>query len=1582
MGNPYEKNMPPAPADHGFVAMISPTKLVDRINHAVAIENVQVEGLVGNDTFAFDDNVAGDTTNVSGGVGDDKFFVGQIFGEAKALGFDTGLPVTPATKCRGDLDNLTPARCIGLRDSTVGIGDPSDWFGLRDTTRGFLSNGVTHPATLNGGDGNDFFQVYSNQAKLIMNGDNDDDTFILRAFALEGSKSAAIMEQLGVPMEVNLGAGVDYVEYAKNAAVEVHGGDGFDTLMFVGTEFQDGILVSNGTAQICHVKDLEKGILDTDECSFETVLYDEIESVGIQALGGNDLILILSTGTPGGDRTQMKVFGGEHDDVIYIGRDNTSEYSKKWLHGGDLSGIQDPVTVYGESDPLFDEDISTAITLPGETAGTAEPPSPLAGGTKFGDVGIIDATQHNAGVTGRIDQIKQDDVDVQNLTGFGMGTGATIKGVTLPGGVVFNAIDFVDVRLGQGNDSFVVEKTDDIKRDLNGDDELEDIPGFLSTAGVLNATPAKVLYGAEVVPLLISGNNGSDTISLKTADAAVRVVGGAGDDVVNVGSVMPAKPGTLETIHALVDVIGGIGTDTLNLDDSADTESQKLSVRQASVHGLGLHPLGVTYAELETLDVDMGTANEVANVRGTSATTTIHGNAGDERYYVSDVANLDQDTTTDHLLGTLDDIDGALTLDSGAGRHLLMVSDEDTATGDTAAVINATSITGLAPAGITYTTSGSWADGVTVWASQHDDTINLDSTHLTPGVRTVSTLNAGDGNDALTVDLVDGVDGFSVVNGEEGNDTINGASSTLPLVLFGGPGNDDIDGGHAADIVLGDLGWVRYGAADETVLGGGGPGDRTDGVIRPVEQIESRSLATGGTDDIATGDGNDVAFGGTGNDTMDSGANDDVALGDAGEYRRTWPAPQYRSTGHLDAIGGNDTINAGDGRDFVLGQHGNDAIDGGPADDVIAGGHNLAGGLDGADVVHGGSGRDVISGDNAKLDWTPPWRLYDVATVSNPTPPTGSGSGDELHGDDGDDVIFGQAGNDLISGDSGLDDIEGNAGSDNITGNAGQDNIAGGGSANDGLIVTTRIGTGLLDSADTIDGGDDADVIGGDNIRILRVLTATGAPVVDAANGSFVRDIRHFDVAIVGGPAVPSSTNGGDTIDSGGQDDIVFSQGGNDTTRGGAGDDWLEGNDGLDTVFGGGGSDDVLGGGSANDGIIIPTRTGKGLLDDGDRLFGDSRANAGGDADDGHDVVLGDNGRIDRPRLSNGTWTMLNPVAGATYANRVLRVVVMADASPGATSGSDYMRGNGGEDDLYGQFDDGSSSTLAGVGCIDNELVPGAIAGDLICGDAGEDGIVADQGTIVSVKAENMSASAQRVQTNSPFIDETIYARGTVVRVVTLSPIAVGGDDVVFGGDGRDSIHAGAGDDMANAGPGDDAIFGGDGADALWGDIGHDRAYGGFGTDFIDVKPRANVAGIANDGPRWFVVAPFVDRDNVKASTNWSDTHYGGWDADALQADEGGAGPRPGDRLVDWQGAYNVFYVCEGAYGAGRILREFSPNMHDVWQQLAAGDGATTVTVEGASGEVELALVANKEIKDNTNPRHPDHPGHFTCEGS
>ena len=72
-----------------------------------------------------------------------------------------------------------------------------------------------------------------------LNGGDDDDTFIIQAFALAGST-----EDHRALTDISGDAGADFIQYAVNAPVNINGGDGFDTVIIIGTEFGDDFVVT------------------------------------------------------------------------------------------------------------------------------------------------------------------------------------------------------------------------------------------------------------------------------------------------------------------------------------------------------------------------------------------------------------------------------------------------------------------------------------------------------------------------------------------------------------------------------------------------------------------------------------------------------------------------------------------------------------------------------------------------------------------------------------------------------------------------------------------------------------------------------------------------------------------------------------------------------------------------------------------------------------------------------------------------------------------------------------------------------------------------------------------------------------------------------------------------------------------------------------------------------------------------------------------------------------------------------------------------------------------------------------------
>ncbi|HEX6290153.1 MAG TPA: calcium-binding protein [Herpetosiphonaceae bacterium] len=866
----------------------------------------------------------------------------------------------------------------------------------------------------------------------------------------------------------------------------------------------------------------------------------------------------------------------------------------------------------------------------------------------------------------------------------------------------------------------------------------------------------------------------------------------------------------------------------------------------------------------------------------------------------------------------------------------------------------------------------------------------------------------GEGSD----DLLYGQGGDDTLGGGSGDDYLEGnAGSDL---LQGDDGNDDLVGGTGRINDDGPQGVDGRLDADDHLLGGAGfdvlAGDNALLVRTLVDGKWQRNTFNAGIrhETRILRDIDSPHFGSvSGGDTLEGGDDDDLLYGQ----------------------GSNDTLSGNADDDLLEGNAGGDTLHGNAGQDDIVGGTVQADLTDAADTITGDDAADVIIGDNGSV--TRPlaaglWQLdqntqavlrdvtlYDVQLAGGTVAGNRSG-GDTISGGGEHDRIFGQGDNDTISGGDSFDYIEGNHGADTISGDAGEDDIIGGSSADDGVIDADRVGNRLLDGADTIFGddgtsataGEDSDVIAGDNARIGRAASGDGAWRLDPNTGDVVRTITLFDVERLGGTVSPQAS-GSDRIFGEDGRDLIFGQGnsspnadgdsrldedpadgvdndrdgresatstgydcldgsdndgdgqadaadtscaaatdedgGGDELHGGAGPDSIEGNHGSDWIFGDDDEDDLLGGNSAGDGVIGGTVAPTNLLDGHDVM-------QGGDDDD---VLLADNATIERETNGQGIWQKL--VGGLGAYDLVKRITTM-EQTPEQTGayGDDHLRGNAGHDDLYGQ-----------------------LGGDLLEGNAGEDAIVGDLGRITN-RIED-GTREREIAPQQPFISDTIFVEGTLTRQVDLFSFVTGdgaeGDDTLLGGDGDDSLHGGAGYDLLN-GDGDadvtgstdqDRVFGGDGNDALWGGRDHDHLWGGYGDDYLDVKPRPDT-----DSPEWFTYGGPESYDGI-------DYAYGGWGQDALQANVGDTGPVPGDRLMDWVGAYNVYYVCPGAYGEWMITRSLSPGMIRFLQELAEGDGADNTANRTSSGFRELAMVFSNETKDNANPVHPDNPGHFTC---
>ena len=314
-----------------FVAMLNSDRNLERLNY-YNLEKVNIESLDGNDEFFIDDTSA--VFQIDSGAGNDRFQIGQLFRTE--------------------------------RDAAARI-DPFDVFETTSTTVGFVSNGVSEDLTINGGPDGDTIIVFRNRANLILNGDDGNDTFIVQAFALEGSTEPEARSRNNI--SVTGGADADFIQYAVNAPVNINGGDGFDTVIVIGTELGDDFVVT------------EDGVFG----SGLNVNFIGVELLQVDGSAGDDRFFIQGTGV--GFRTEVS--GGLGEDTFNVGGNAPPIVSKDLLGH---SGVVEHAVDGSATGSLFD-----VVKVAGISANVADNDEPAIrlvqseGTTRVSEEGMVDS---------------------------------------------------------------------------------------------------------------------------------------------------------------------------------------------------------------------------------------------------------------------------------------------------------------------------------------------------------------------------------------------------------------------------------------------------------------------------------------------------------------------------------------------------------------------------------------------------------------------------------------------------------------------------------------------------------------------------------------------------------------------------------------------------------------------------------------------------------------------------------------------------------------------------------------------------------------------------------------------------------------------------------------------------------------------------------------------------------------------------------------------------------------------------------------------------------------------------------------
>nr|WP_282449291.1 hypothetical protein [Roseibium sp. CAU 1639] len=497
---------------------------------------------------------------------------------------------------------------------------------------------------------------------------------------------------------------------------------------------------------------------------------------------------------------------------------------------------------------------------------------------------------------------------------------------------------------------------------------------------------------------ILDGQGGLDTVDYSTSSAGVAVnlgvnyAGGGdatGDRISNFERIRGSEhDDRLVGSDAGNRLFGGAGNDFLDGGGSGDL-----------LYGEGGNDILVGGAGADF--VDGGVGKDTADYSSSSAGVAINLKVG---YANGGDATGDTLTSIENLIGsnyndTLRGDEGNNVLAGGLGRDLLDGQGGlDTADYSTSS------------AGVAINLAAGYASGGEATGDTLTSIENLTGTNFNDTLR---------GDDSGNI--ISGGQGRDILDGQGGLDTVDYSTSSAGVAVnlgvnYAGGGDatgdrisnfERIRGSEHDDRLVGsDAGNRLFGGAGNDFLDGGGSGDLLYG--------------EGGNDILVGGAGADFVDGGVGKDTADySSSSAGVAINLKVGYANGGDATGDTLTSIENLIGSNynDTLRGDEGNNVLAGGLGRDLLDG-------------QGGLDTADYSTSSAGVAInlaagyASGGDATGDT--------LASIENIT---GSGNGDVLRGDEGENTIEGGQGNDILTGNGSSDTFvfKDNDGHDRIT---------------------------------------------------------------------------------------------------------------------------------------------------------------------------------------------------------------------------------------------------------------------------------------------------------------------------------------------------------------------------------------------------------------------------------------------------------------------------------------------------------------------------------------------------------------------
>lgn len=453
------------------------------------------------------------------------------------------------------------------------------------------------------------------------------------------------------------------------------------------------------------------------------------------------------------------------------------------------------------------------------------------------------------------------------------------------------------------------------------------------------------------------GTGGFESITFVNPSSSLTIDAGVGNDRLTVGldGSSPVPAGGLF-------YNGGSGLDELNLDDTATIDNKSGELSPIAVTGLAMGG-EITYAELETVNVALGSGSNQFTIAGTHAGSTVVTAGGG-----TDVINIREIQGPTRAVGSTGDVSFNV--------------------GNMDPMLSGTSSQILGPLEL----EGDTGSSRVVVAVDEDFRLTDKNLEFSNG-------------DSYSLKEVD----EAILTGGPQDNTFDVSGWTGRAVLNGGGGDNQVVAIEDADFTLTDTDLATSIGANVTLS--------EVSQVRMATMHGSHNLdasAFSGSVFMYGGSGSSTLLGGSGENYLDGGTGAATLIGGSGS--NVLVALNGQGSTIYGGAGSNliygspylDTIYGGAGSNRIYGEGGGDFLYGGPADDVIVAGsgNTTILGNGGSDILVAGDGDNVIyavnpsgAGDDGKVNY-----VY------------GGPGNDTIHGSEGNDVIFGGGGANVVDG--------------------------------------------------------------------------------------------------------------------------------------------------------------------------------------------------------------------------------------------------------------------------------------------------------------------------------------------------------------------------------------------------------------------------------------------------------------------------------------------------------------------------------------------------------------------------------------